>query len=105
VLWSVSKAFCKDLPTESLDLDEISAKLIKRVQRMFNIKGWGRYGQFGLLLALAGIPVTRDSVVDVAMPARPQQQARGDPGRRTQLQRRHQGADQQEALPGRPIPH
>jgi hypothetical protein len=84
----------KDLPTESLDLDEISAKLIKRVQRMFNIKGWGRYGQFGLLLALAGIPVTRDSVVDVAMPARPQQQARGDPGRRTQLQRRHQGADQ-----------
>jgi hypothetical protein len=64
-------------PPESLDLNDISVKLIEQVRLTFNIESWGRHGsgRFGLLLALAGIPVTRDSVVDFE-PATPQQQPR-----------------------------
>jgi hypothetical protein len=65
-------------PSESLDLNNISANLIEMVKLTFNVESWGKHGSglYGLLLALAGIPVTRESVIGVEKPATPQQQLR-----------------------------
>jgi hypothetical protein len=62
-------------PSGSIRLNGISDKLTTAIAKMFNIDSWGRqgYGRFGLLLALAGIPVTRESVVGFE-PGTPQQQ-------------------------------
>ncbi len=63
-------------PSQSLCLDDISAKLIAQVQRTFKVEDWARqaYGQLGILLALAGIPVWRDSVVNFEEPDSQHQQ-------------------------------
>ncbi len=50
---------------ESISLHDIFTKLTYLVFEKFNIASWGRQGsgRFGLLLALAGIPVDRDLVI------------------------------------------
>jgi hypothetical protein len=65
-------------PSRSLHLGRILTKLIDKVKWTFNAESWGKHGsgQFGLLLALAGIPVTRESVIGVEKPATPEQQPR-----------------------------
>lgn len=65
-------------PSKPLRLNQITTELTKEVRNTFNIESWGRKGsgQFGLLLALAGIPVTRESVVAFEEPSTPQQPPR-----------------------------
>ncbi len=50
---------------EKLPLRAIFIELTHRVYELFNVASWGRYGsgRYGLLLALAGIPVHRGLVI------------------------------------------